>query len=123
MDGVDDAGVEAPLIGWIEVRRTWRGIDESAWQALMTSVPGLSPYPSQPPRRGINPFTKQPMTFAARPADPGRALVRQDGQPVGEMRLMRDGPWEILVRGDRAIVSPIARDVAQRLGGRYEELP
>jgi hypothetical protein len=118
----DGAGA-APWFGWIEVERSWRGIDEAAWQGVVRSLPGLAPHPRLSARAGINPVTKQPMTSTARPADPGHALVVDGDRVVGEMKLVRNGPWEIRVRGDRSLVRPIAVEVASRLGGRFLEMP
>jgi hypothetical protein len=83
------------------------------WVRLVETHPNLS---RVPPREGINPFTRQPMTFNGHPGD---AHVVVAGQVVGGM-FWTEVYALISVEGDAARVEPIAIEIAARLAAQYQ---
>ena len=103
------------LVGTIE-----RGSDvtmcQSEWIRLIGAHPELSPVPD---REGINPFSKQPMLYKARP-DTARVLV--GAADVGLIHWADDGSSRLVVwsnAGSKDAVRRVARDVASRLGWQF----
>jgi hypothetical protein len=86
------------------------------WIALIGAHSSLAPVP---PRRGINPFTKEPHNYAAAP-DSARILL--DGVEVGAIHWAQDQSNRLLVRSVAAVVTHvnlIAQEAASRLGWRF----
>ena len=91
------------------------GISRQRWIDLIHEHPNLAPVP---PREGINPFTKEPMTFRP-PRDFARVVV--DGTDVGTMSWAANEENLIVVIGERQVVGPLAHNIAKRLGGCFDE--
>src|SRR5215471_360471 len=103
------------LLGTIEPKAgTTSGQDE--WISLIGAHPSLA---SVPARLGINPFTKGPYLYKARP-DTARVLV--EGLAVGSIEWAQDESQRLVVWSDAAAnvqVEDVAVDVASRLGWKY----
>jgi hypothetical protein len=83
---------------------------------LIGTHPSLAPVP---PRQGINPFTKGPCLYKARP-DTARVLI--EGREVGSIEWAQDESQLLVVWSDAATnaqVAKVAADVASQLGWRY----
>jgi hypothetical protein len=91
------------------------GINNGHWIEMIREHPNLGPVP---PREGINPFTRKPTVFHA-PADSARVVV--GGKEVGSMEWAVDDSNRINVYGDPEVVTPLAREIAEALGGRFVE--
>jgi hypothetical protein len=89
-------------------------ISDSGWEALIEDHPALR---RPPPRAGINPWTKKPITL---PARTDLAIVVDDGRELGSIEWAQDGSRILLARPERAsardALVQVARDVAWRLG-------
>ena len=103
------------LIGTIEP-----GVDVATgkpeWIRLIDTHPQLSSVPGVP---GINPFTRAPALFKARP-DSARVLLEQ--RPVGQIYWAMDDSRRLIVSADTGFedaVVNVAQDVASRLGWRF----
>jgi hypothetical protein len=86
------------------------------WLRLIDTHPQLSSVPDQP---GINPFTRAPVSFKARP-DSARVLLEQ--RHVGQISWAMDDSRRLVVSSDTGFedkVANIAQDVASRLGWRF----
>jgi len=90
------------------------GIALEEWTRVIAAHPNLDRVPSV---EGINPFTRAPMTFKGHPGD---ANVTIDGKIAGVMEWAPDDSNCIWVRGDPALVSAIAADVAAKLGAVFK---
>jgi len=95
------------------IRANPLGIDRNRWVALIQVHTNLTPVK---PREGINPFTKKPTLFRA-PQD--SAVIVAGSKEIGSMSWNMAGVNEINVSGDKVVVEPIARDVAEKLGGQW----
>jgi hypothetical protein len=91
------------------------GISRQRWIDMIREHPNIEP---PEPREGINPFTKEPMVIRPTP-DVARVVV--GGRKVGSMGWAHDGSNMIVVFGEPEAVVPLARDIAESLGGRFEE--
>ena len=103
------------LIGTIEP-----GVDVATgkpeWIRLIDTHPQLSSAPAVP---GINPFTRAPALFKARP-DSARVLLEQ--RPIGQIYWAMDDSRRLIVSADSGFedrVAKVAQDVASRLGWRF----
>lgn len=86
------------------------------WIRLIDTHPQLS---SVPARSGVNPFTRAPMLFTARP-DTARVLLEQ--RQIGQIYWAMDDSRRLIVSADTGfedMVANIAQDVASRLGWRF----
>lgn len=92
------------------------GVSEEKWIELIATHPSLS---AAPAREGINPFTREPVTF--RP-NPRAARVHVGGRIVGGMSWAQDDTNEIVVSGDDAAIEAIATELASLLGAVYRRL-
>jgi hypothetical protein len=89
-------------------------IDKAQWIDLIQNHPNLAP---PQPRKGINPFTKEPMII--RPT-PDVAHVVVNGKDVGTMSWAMDDSNLIHVYGEPDAVIPVAHELARTLGGRFK---
>jgi hypothetical protein len=103
------------ILGAIRSEPDPPGVDRQRWIDLIRQHPNLA---TPLPREGINPFTKQPMAIRPKPDD---ARVIVGGEQVGSMSWAQHGPNEIDVYGEPRAVVPLARNIAELLGGRFEE--
>ena len=90
--------------------------NEPEWILLIGAHRQLSRVPD---REGINPFTKEPMHYKARP-DTARVLV--GATEVGSIEWAQDGSRRLAVWsnvGSEEKVRSVARDVASRLGWQF----
>jgi hypothetical protein len=89
-------------------------LSEAEWASLIQAHPRLT-FPDV--RRGINPFTKEPMVLPPR-RDLG--VVVHEGAPIGTIEWAQDGSQQLLlVRAEPpapAALLEVARDVAEQLG-------
>jgi hypothetical protein len=86
------------------------------WIRLIDAHPQLSPVPA---REGINPFTRKPLLFKARP-DTARVLV--ETRQIGSIYWAMDDSRRLIVSADigsEQQVRNVAEDVASRLGWRF----
>jgi hypothetical protein len=103
------------LIGKIVPDLAAPGMSRQRWIDLISGHPNLvRPQPHQ----GINPFTKGPMVIHPRP-DIAQMVI--DGVAVGSMSWAEDDSNLINVWGDPQAMVPLAREVANLLGGRFQE--
>jgi hypothetical protein len=68
---------------------------------------------------GINPFTRVPMLFKAKP-DTARVLFEE--RPIGQIYWAMDDSCRLIVSADAGFedkVAKVAQDVASRLGWRF----
>jgi hypothetical protein len=91
------------------------GINKQRWLEIIREHPNLAPIP---PKKGINPFTRESMLIHAAT---GSVLVVVDGSEVGSMGWALDGSNKITVSGESDTVLQLARDIAKEQGGRFEE--
>ena len=105
------------FIGAIAAASDPPGVDQQRWIDTISKHPALAPFA---PRRGINPFTKQPTDYAPHPA---AARVLVDGNDVGRMEWAQDDSNEIAVFGPGALVAPIAQEIAALLGATFKAEP
>jgi hypothetical protein len=103
------------FIGEIQAKPDPPGINNAQWIEMIHEHPSLEPVP---PREGINPFTRKPTVYPA-PADSARVVV--GGKEVGSMEWAMDDSNMINVYGDPEVVIPLAREIAEALGGRFVE--
>jgi hypothetical protein len=103
------------LVGTIKsAQGTLAGQD--VWVALIDSHPSLG---RQPPRQGINPFTKAPITLKGAP---DHALVKLNELQIGSIHWAMDGSPQLLVWAlpeERVKVISVALDVSAQLGGQF----
>src|SRR3954451_957850 len=91
------------------------GIDNRRWIDLIREHPNLV----QPEaREATNPFTKRSMVIKPLP-DVARIVV--DGQEVGAMSWSLDDSNLINMFGDPRAVIPLAHEIAEVLGGRFQQ--
>jgi len=102
------------FIGEISVEPRSTSFTKNQWIDVIRVHPNLV---SIPPREGINPFTKERVTF---PARLNAAHVVVDGKNVGSMSWAEDDSARIIVFGEPQSVLLMAHDVARSLGGRFE---
>lgn len=102
-------------IGMIVAESSTKPILSERWVEILREHPNLV---SPGLREGINPFTKKPMTIFPRM---GVSTVVIDGREVGRLKWRGAGENTILVFGEPSSVGPLAREIAQLLGGRFEE--
>ena len=102
------------FIGEISVEPRSTSFTKNQWIDVIRVHPNLV---SIPPREGINPFTKERVTFPAR-LDAAHVVV--DGKNVGSMSWAEDDSARIVVFGEPQSVLLVAHDVARSLGGRFE---
>ena len=91
-------------------------ISQTTWVAMIASHECLSPVP---PRRGINPFTRQPTEFSAPPTS---AIISIDRVEVGLIYWAQDGSSMLIVDAEDGCedsVAGIAEEVAAALGARF----
>lgn len=91
-------------------------IGKPDWIRLIDTHPQLS---SVPARQGVNPFTRTPLLFEAKP-DTARVLLEQ--RHIGQIYWAMDDSRCLIVSADTGFedtVATIARDVASRLGWRF----
>lgn len=91
-----------------------KGRDE--WIRVVAAHAQLLPFPS---RMGINPFTKGPMEFKAKP-DTAKVLTAQG--EIGSIYWALDDSRRLVVNsaaGSETEVESIARDVAAELGWQF----
>jgi len=92
------------------------GIDSDKWLALIKSHGALS---NVPPRKGINPFSRQPCEYNA-PAS--SALVQKGGADIGSIYGAMDASPILIVQSQEdsidTVVS-IADEIASSLGGQF----
>ena len=103
------------LLGTIEPN-TEVATGKPEWIRLIEAHPELSPVP---PKEGINPFTRDPYLYRARP-DTAR-VVAEVGQ-LGLIEWAQDESRRLVVwsnPGSEAKVRSIAEDVASTLGWRF----
>jgi hypothetical protein len=101
------------IIGEIVQEPDPPGIDNRRWIDLIREHPSLVP---PEPREAISPFTKKSMVIKPLP-DVARVII--DGQEVGVMSWALDDSNLINVFGESQVVVPLAREIAQALGGRF----
>jgi hypothetical protein len=89
------------------------GVDIDDWVRVARSHPDLC---SVEPVVGLNPFTKESMTYRPHPGD---VWIVVDGSPVGIMSWAEYGANEIVVCGEGYHVDAIASRVAELLGASY----
>jgi hypothetical protein len=103
------------LLGTIEPQgEPTKGRDD--WIRIVATHAQLSPFPS---RMGINPFTKGPMEFKAKP-DTARVLTAQG--EIGSIYWALDDSRRLVVNaaaGTESEVESVARAVAAELGWQY----
>jgi hypothetical protein len=92
------------------------GISNQRWVKLIGEHPNLKPVP---PKWGINPFTREPWLYHA-PGNSARVFV--DEKVVGTMEWAPDESNCIVVLGERQAVTPLAHNIADLLGGRFNEI-
>jgi hypothetical protein len=105
-----------PFVGQIEPFSEATKIDPKGWLALIDSHDSLG---HVPPRKSINPFTRQPMEVKA-PAS--TAVVLIDGADVGSISWAMDGSPVLIVDaedGSEEAVAKVAEEVAKALGARF----
>jgi hypothetical protein len=105
------------FIGVISAASDPPGVDQQRWIDTISRHPALV---SLAPRRGINPFTKQPMDYLAHPAS-ARVLV--GGNDVGWMEWAQDDSKQIAVFGPASLVAPVAEEIAALLGATFKPEP
>jgi hypothetical protein len=101
-------------LGVIRADRDPPGISNERWRTLIREHPNLV---AAEPRRSINPFTRKPMTIRPRP-DVARVVV--ENHEVGTMSWCESGENEINVFGDPQSMIPVACEIAELLGGRFD---
>ena len=89
------------------------GLDEERWTRMIEEHASLK-RPAAAKR--INPFTGQLADFHPHPS---AARVTVDGIEVGSMQWALDDSPAVVVFGDAALVTPVARDIAALLGGTF----
>jgi hypothetical protein len=90
-------------------------ISRERWIALIRDHSCLVP---PEPREGINPFTKKATTFRP-PPDAARVVIAE--KEVGSMSWAQDGSNLVCVFGVPELVVPLACEIAESLGGRFEQ--
>jgi hypothetical protein len=91
-------------------------IGKPEWIRLVEEHPQLSPVPA---REGINPFTRGPMLFKAKP---DAAQVMAGPQQIGSIYWAMDDSRRLVVSAHAGFedqVRTVAEDVASRLGWRF----
>jgi hypothetical protein len=99
-----------------QIEAASKAISETVWVAMIASHEHLSPVP---PRKGINPFTRQPHEFKAPPTS---AIVSIDGVKVGLISWAQDGSSMLIVDAEDGCedsVAGIAEGVAAALDARF----
>ena len=92
------------------------GIEIDRWLTLIKSHAALG---NATPRKGINPFTRQPCDYEPSPSS---ALVRKGGADIGSIYPAMDGSPLLIVESNEdstETVASIAEDVACSLGGQF----
>jgi hypothetical protein len=103
------------LLGTIEPRDGTTA-ERNAWVALISAHSSLA---SVTPRQGINPFTRKPHNFEARPES---ARILLDGMDVGAVSWAQDDSDRLVVHSELAAkthVALVAQDIADKLGMRF----
>jgi hypothetical protein len=91
------------------------GFSRSRWIELIQQHSNLQ---RGRPIEGINPFTREPLTY--HPA-PDSASVVVDDEDVGTMFWAPDESNTIVVCGEATVVIPVARSIAELLNGHFVE--
>ena len=92
------------------------GIDNQRWVELIGQHPNLVLFQ---PGYGMNPFTKEPLAILPKP-DTADLVV--GGEKLGFMEWSQHGENEIWVSLTTLAVIPLLKDLAESLGGHFEEL-
>lgn len=102
------------LVGVIKASPGFPPLKVEYWVALVARHPSLS---SQKPRRGLNPFTTQPLTIPPRD-DAARAQI--GGQEVGFFCWTHRCEIDVHALGaDAAPVLDLAKELAAKLGAEF----
>ena len=102
------------IIGQIEASE---GIALDKWLALIKMHGALA---SVPPRKGINPFTRQPCEYKA---PTSTAIIRKGSTDIGLIYWAMNGSPLLIVEAEWDacdIVASIVEDIARSLAGRFE---
>jgi hypothetical protein len=91
------------------------GISRELWIDLIRAHTNLE---CVPPIEGINPFTRATFVYRS-PPDSARVIIA--GEEMGTMIWAEDGSNRINVFGEPQPVIPLAREIAETLGGRFNE--